>query len=40
MKFRSSMTLFASAAPDEDIFQRCLDKYFAGGADPATLARM
>ncbi len=30
MKFRSSMTLFARAAPDEDIFQRCLDKYFAG----------
>ena len=30
MKFRSSMTLFARAAPDEDIFQRCIDKYFAG----------
>ena len=30
MKFRSSMTLFARAAPDEELFQRCLDKYFAG----------
>jgi uncharacterized protein (DUF1810 family) len=40
MKFRSSMTLFASAAPDEDAFQRCLDKYFAGKPDPGTLARL
>ena len=40
MKFRSSMTLFARAAPDEDVFQRCLDKYFAGAPDPATLARL
>jgi uncharacterized protein (DUF1810 family) len=39
-KFRSSMTLFARAAPDEDVFQRCLDKYFAGSPDPATLARL
>ena len=40
MKFRSSMTLFARAAPNEDLFQRCLDKYFAGSPDPATLARL
>jgi uncharacterized protein (DUF1810 family) len=40
IKFRSSMTLFARAAPDEDIFQRCLDKYFAGASDPATLAKI
>ena len=40
MKFRSSMTLFAGAAPDDDIFQRCIDKYFAGSPDPATLARL
>jgi uncharacterized protein (DUF1810 family) len=40
MKFRSSMTLFARAAPEEDVFQRCLDKYFSGGPDPATLARL
>ena len=35
MKFRSSMTLFARAAPDEEAFQPCLDKYFAGSPDPA-----
>ena len=40
MKFRSSMTLFARAAPDEDVFQRCLDKYFAGKLDLATLGRL
>jgi uncharacterized protein (DUF1810 family) len=40
MKFRSSMTLFAQAAPDEDIFQRCIDKFFGGSLDPATLARI
>lgn len=40
MKFRSSMTLFARAAPDDDIFQRCLDKYFVGSPDPATLAKL
>ena len=40
MKFRSSMTLFARAAPDEGVFRRCIDKYFAGSPDPATLARM
>ena len=40
VKFRSSMTLFARAAPDEELFQRCLDKYFAGDPDAATLARL
>jgi uncharacterized protein (DUF1810 family) len=40
LKFRSSMTLFARAAPDEELFQRCIDKYFAGGSDPATLAML
>jgi uncharacterized protein (DUF1810 family) len=40
VKFRSSMTLFARAAPDEGLFQRCIDKYFAGGSDPATLAKL
>jgi uncharacterized protein (DUF1810 family) len=40
MKFRSSMTLFARAAPGEAAFQRCLEKYFAGSPDPATLARL
>ena len=40
MKFRSSMTLFARAASDEDLFQRCIDKYFAGASDPATLPKL
>jgi uncharacterized protein (DUF1810 family) len=40
MKFRSSLTLFALAASDEDVFRRCIDKYFAGSPDPATLARI
>ena len=40
MKFRSSMSLFARAATNDDAFQRCLDKYFAGKPDPATLGRL
>jgi uncharacterized protein (DUF1810 family) len=39
-KFRSSMTLFVSAAPDERTFRQCLEKYFAGAPDPATLAKL
>jgi len=39
-KFQSSMTLFADVAPDEAIFQTCLDTFFDGEADPATLARV
>jgi uncharacterized protein (DUF1810 family) len=37
MKFRSSMTLFMTAAPDERVFSRCLEKYFGSRPDPATL---
>jgi uncharacterized protein (DUF1810 family) len=37
MKFHSSMTLFMKAAPDELLFSRCLEKYFGGAPDPATL---
>jgi uncharacterized protein (DUF1810 family) len=40
MKFRSSMTLFAQAAPDEPCFAEALQKYFAGESDPLTLARL
>jgi uncharacterized protein (DUF1810 family) len=36
MKLRSSMTLFARAAPDEPRFAEVLDRYFDGQADPAT----
>jgi uncharacterized protein (DUF1810 family) len=35
-KLRSSMTLFLRAAPDEPVFQRVLDQYFAGAPDDAT----
>ena len=40
MKFHSSMTLFARAAPQEPIFGECLRKYFGGQPDPQTLARL
>ena len=40
LKFHSSMTLFARAAPGERIFATCLDKYFEGHADPQTLERL
>jgi len=36
-KFHSSMTLFAQASPDEALFRNCLDKYFGGVPDQATL---
>ena len=37
LKFRSSMTLFAHATPDNDIFAEALGKYFQGEFDPLTL---
>ena len=40
MKFRSSMTLFAAAAPEEPLFAACLAKYFNGERDSATLAKL
>jgi uncharacterized protein (DUF1810 family) len=40
MKFQSSMTLFARAAPDEAVFADCLRKYFDGVPDAATLQRI
>jgi uncharacterized protein (DUF1810 family) len=40
LKFRSSMTLFADVAPDEAVFQDCIDKYFDGEPDDETLARL
>jgi uncharacterized protein (DUF1810 family) len=39
-KLRSSMTLFSRAAPAEPVFRDVLDRYFAGAADEATLARL
>ena len=38
LKFRSSMTLFAQAAPGIELFDACLLKYFGGVPDPRTLA--
>jgi uncharacterized protein (DUF1810 family) len=39
LKFRSSMTLFDAASPD-DIFGATLDKYFAGEGDALTLQKL
>ncbi|WP_249523884.1 DUF1810 domain-containing protein [Modestobacter marinus] len=39
-KLRSSMTLFARAAPDEPLFEQVLAQYFAGAPDPATTSRL
>jgi uncharacterized protein (DUF1810 family) len=40
IKLRSSMTLFARAAPDEPLFGEVLDQYFGGVADDTTDARL
>jgi len=37
LKFRSSMTLFAATAADNQIFEDALEKYFAGEPDPRTI---
>ncbi|MCR4296148.1 MAG: DUF1810 domain-containing protein [Elusimicrobia bacterium] len=37
LKFRSSMTLFAEAAPEEPLFAAALEKYCEGERDPLTL---
>ena len=39
-KLRSSMTLFAHAAPDEPVFRAVLDQYFDGTEDDATTRRI
>jgi uncharacterized protein (DUF1810 family) len=40
LKFRSCMTLFAHATPDNQLFKAALTKYFAGEDDPATIERL
>jgi uncharacterized protein (DUF1810 family) len=40
LKFRSSMTLFATVATDGKEFADALDKFYGGKADPATLERL
>jgi len=37
LKFRSSMTLFAAAAPEDSIFEAALDKFFGGEHDERTI---
>jgi uncharacterized protein (DUF1810 family) len=37
LKFRSSMTLFASTGGENKIFKDALQKYFAGKPDPLTI---
>ena len=39
LKFHSSITLFARAAPHDPVFQTALQKFFAGQLDPLTLDR-
>lgn len=38
VKLRSSMTLFARAAPEEPVFGEVLDQFFGGEPDERTLA--
>src|SRR3954465_14420817 len=40
LKFCSSLTLFAQAAPDEALFRNLLEKYFGGEDDPLTLQKL
>lgn len=40
LKFQSSMTLFAHATQENEIFLEALKKYFGGAFDPQTLARL
>jgi len=35
LKLHSSMTLFAAVAPEQPVFQRVLDRFYAGEPDPA-----
>lgn len=39
-KFHSSTTLFSEVAPDEAIFQDCINEFFDGLSDEATLDRL
>ena len=37
LKLKSSMTLFSQACPEENVFQKVLDKFFNGVADQKTI---
>jgi uncharacterized protein (DUF1810 family) len=40
LKFRSSMTLFAQASTENQLFRAALEKYFEGEPDRSTLERL
>jgi len=40
LKFRSCMTLYSRATPDNELFLRALEKYFGGESDALTLQRL
>ena len=40
LKLRSSMTLFAEAAPEIDVFKKVLDKFFDGEKDQRTIEKI
>jgi uncharacterized protein (DUF1810 family) len=40
LKFRSSMTLFANASADNQVFTDALEKYFNGEGDTVTFQRL
>jgi len=40
LKFHSSMTLFAHAAQDNEIFQNALQRFFGGKLDHLTMDRL
>ena len=40
VKLRSSMTLFAHAAPEQPVFRDVLAAFYDGEDDPATLSRL
>ena len=40
LKFQSSMTLFAHAATENEVFLEALNMYFGGESDPQTLVQI
>jgi len=40
LKFRSSMSLFASASSEDQVFKEALQKYFGGAPDRLTIDRL
>ena len=40
LKFRSCMTLFAQVSPENNVFERALQKYFNGVLDQLTIERL